>query len=143
MRYSARQLVIILSVQLSTMTRDIKKGCQSARVPDAWGAPLGSHPEHPLKRNPLKNPRLDKTENVPLPACRIECSHIPKLYEPKIFISYRRRDAGWLGRALYDYLSGRFGEDRIFFDQSNIESGDVFPDMLHQRALSGVPFCWR
>jgi hypothetical protein len=57
--------------------------------------------------------------------------------EPAIFISYRRRDAGGHGRSLHEYLSGRFGDDRIFFDQSAIESGDVFPDRLRR----GVEEC--
>jgi hypothetical protein len=35
------------------------------------------------------------------------------------------------------YLSSRFGEDRIFFDRSTIESGDVFPESLRQ----GVERC--
>ena len=57
--------------------------------------------------------------------------------EPAIFISYRRRDAGGHSRALHDYLSGRFGEGRIFFDRSTIESSYVFPDTLRQ----GVERC--
>ena len=56
--------------------------------------------------------------------------------EPAIFISYRRRDAGGHGRALHEYLSGRFGDDRVFFDRSTIESGDVFPDRL-RRGVEG------
>jgi hypothetical protein len=50
--------------------------------------------------------------------------------EPAIFINYRRHDAAGHGRALHEYLSGRFGDDRVFFDRSTIESGDVFPDKL-------------
>ena len=57
--------------------------------------------------------------------------------EPAIFISYRRRDAGGHGRALHEYLSGRFGDDRVFFDRSAIKSGDVFPDRLRR----GVEEC--
>jgi hypothetical protein len=56
--------------------------------------------------------------------------------EPAIFISYRRRDAGGHGRALHEYLSGRFGDDRVFFDRSTIESGDKFPDRL-RRGVEG------
>ena len=54
----------------------------------------------------------------------------------KVFISYRRRDVGGHGRALHEYLSGRFGDDRVFFDRSTIESGDVFPDKL-RRGVEG------
>ena len=56
--------------------------------------------------------------------------------EPAIFISYRRPDAGGHGRALHEYLSGRFGDDRVFFDRSAIESGDKFPDEL-RRGVEG------
>ena len=54
-----------------------------------------------------------------------------------IFISYRRSDAAGHARALFEYLSGRFGDERIFFDRSTIEGGDVFPDTLRQ----GVEGC--
>jgi tetratricopeptide (TPR) repeat protein len=54
-----------------------------------------------------------------------------------IFISYRRSDAGGHARALHEYLSGRFGDERIFFDRSTIEAGDIFPDTLR----SGVEGC--
>jgi TIR domain len=54
-----------------------------------------------------------------------------------IFISYRRSDAGGHARALHEYLSGRFGDDRLFFDRSTIEGGDVFPDTLRR----GVEAC--
>jgi tetratricopeptide (TPR) repeat protein len=47
-----------------------------------------------------------------------------------VFISYRRSDAGGHARALYRDLARRFDEDRLFFDRSSIESGDVFPDKL-------------
>ena len=53
-----------------------------------------------------------------------------------IFISYRRSDAAGHARALYEYLSGRFGVERIFFDRSRIEGGDVFPDRL-RRGVEG------
>jgi hypothetical protein len=56
---------------------------------------------------------------------------------PPIFISYRRSDAAGHARALYEYLSARFGDERIFFDRSTIEGGDVFPDTLRE----GVEGC--
>jgi tetratricopeptide (TPR) repeat protein len=56
---------------------------------------------------------------------------------PSIFISYRRTDAGGHARALHEYLCGRFGEPQVFFDRSNIESGDEFPETLRQ----GVEGC--
>ena len=59
-----------------------------------------------------------------------------------IFISYRRSDAAGHARALYEYLSGRFGDERIFFDRSTIEGGDVFP-IRSARASRGAPRCSR
>jgi hypothetical protein len=55
-----------------------------------------------------------------------------------IFISYRRSDAAGHARALHEYLSGRFGDERIFFDRSTIEGGDVFPRRF-ARASKGAP----
>jgi hypothetical protein len=37
-----------------------------------------------------------------------------------IFISYRRSDAAGHARALHEYLSRRFGVDRVFFARSTI-----------------------
>jgi tetratricopeptide (TPR) repeat protein len=54
-----------------------------------------------------------------------------------IFISYRRSDAAGHARALHEYLSGRLGDDRVFFDRSTIEGGDIFPDTLRR----GVEAC--
>jgi hypothetical protein len=54
-----------------------------------------------------------------------------------IFISYRRSDAAGHARGLHDYLSGRFGDERIFFDRSTIEGGDVFPETIR----AGVEGC--
>jgi len=42
-----------------------------------------------------------------------------------IFISYRRDQAANAGR-LYDHLSKRFGEDRVFYDVDSIVAGDDF-----------------
>ncbi len=57
--------------------------------------------------------------------------------QPVIFISYRRSDSAGHARALHEYLSGRFDEERIFFDRSAIESGHIFPETLRQ----GVERC--
>jgi tetratricopeptide (TPR) repeat protein len=52
-----------------------------------------------------------------------------------IFISYRRSDAAGYARHMHEYLSGRFGHDRIFFDRSTIDGGDVFPDTICQGVM--------
>ena len=53
-----------------------------------------------------------------------------------IFISYRRRDAAGHGRALHEYLSGRFGDDQIFFDRARSRAVTFFPDTL-RRGVEG------
>jgi len=57
--------------------------------------------------------------------------------EPVIFVSYRRSNAGGHARALHDYLSRRFGDERIFFDRSTIKSGEAFTDRIRK----GVENC--
>jgi hypothetical protein len=54
-----------------------------------------------------------------------------------IFISYRRSDAAGRARALHEYLSGRFGPDRVFLDRSTIEGGNIFTDKIRE----GVEGC--
>jgi hypothetical protein len=50
----------------------------------------------------------------------------------RIFISYRRADsAGYAGR-LYDRLSQRFGQDRIFIDIDTIEPGLDFVEVIEE-----------
>src|SRR5688572_2093747 len=54
----------------------------------------------------------------------------------RIFISYRREDsAGHTGR-LFDSLRSHFGDDSVFFDLSDIDSGQVFGDTIRQAIRS-------
>jgi len=54
----------------------------------------------------------------------------------RIFISYRREDsAGHTGR-LFDSLRTRFGDDHVFMDLSNIDSGQDFNDTIQQAIRS-------
>jgi hypothetical protein len=54
----------------------------------------------------------------------------------KIFISYRRDDAGgWAGR-LYDKLVQQFGEDHIFMDIDTISPGVDFVEAIQQAVTS-------
>jgi hypothetical protein len=56
-----------------------------------------------------------------------------------VFISYRREDSAALARHLFESLATRFGEDRVFFDQSTIEPGAPFPRRIASAvAASGV-----
>lgn len=55
---------------------------------------------------------------------------------PEIFLSYRRRDSAGHARALERELKRHYRSGRVFFDQSSIEAGDVFPDTLHT-AIAG------
>jgi hypothetical protein len=48
----------------------------------------------------------------------------------KIFISYRRDDATPYARHLFDSLVARFGEEKVFLDQSTIEPGAAFPKLI-------------
>ncbi len=48
----------------------------------------------------------------------------------KIFISYRREDAGSDARSIYQFLSRRFGEKQLFFDTSTIRTGQKFEKII-------------
>lgn len=55
---------------------------------------------------------------------------------PKIFISYRRRDApGYAGR-LYDSLKRELGEDKLFRDVDSIRGGDNFREKIEKAVSS-------
>lgn len=53
-----------------------------------------------------------------------------------IFISYRREDTGPHAGRLYDHLSNRFGEDRVFMDIDSIAVGTDFTGAIVE-AVSG------
>src|SRR5215467_2804787 len=48
----------------------------------------------------------------------------------RIFISYRREDAGYPAGWLYDVLVSHFGADRVFKDVDSIEPGDDFAEVI-------------
>ena len=48
----------------------------------------------------------------------------------RIFISYRREDAGYPAGWLYDGLVSHFGADRVFKDVDSIEPGDDFAEVI-------------
>lgn len=50
--------------------------------------------------------------------------------EPKIFISYRRSDAGGHAGRLFDRLTHWFDKSILFYDLDGIDSGDTFPDHI-------------
>jgi CHASE2 domain-containing sensor protein len=52
---------------------------------------------------------------------------------PRIFISYRRDDAGKSTWRLYDWLERQFGADNVFFDREAIPPGTQFPVVLDER----------
>jgi hypothetical protein len=54
----------------------------------------------------------------------------PRKVAGKIFISYRRDDATPYARHLFDSLVARFGEEKVFLDQSTIEPGAAFPRLI-------------
>lgn len=49
---------------------------------------------------------------------------------PAIFISYRRSDAGGHAGRLFDRLRQWFDAEALFYDQSSIDVGDVFPAVI-------------
>lgn len=51
----------------------------------------------------------------------------------KIFISYRRDDAGGFAGRLSDTLTAHFGDDRVFRDITGIEYGDDFEQVIDTR----------
>lgn len=51
---------------------------------------------------------------------------------PRIFISYRRDDSGYVVRMLYDKLALVFGESSIFIDIDNIPLGVDYREHLNQ-----------
>ena len=55
-----------------------------------------------------------------------------RVYQPKIFISYRRTDQKSTGvpERLYEDLCGRYGPDNVFKDTHDIQAGERYPDVL-------------
>ena len=56
----------------------------------------------------------------------------------RIFISYRRSDAGGHAGRVFDRLRDRFGEQNLFFDQDAIELGDHFPKRIEAEIKSAA-----
>lgn len=52
---------------------------------------------------------------------------------PATFVCYRRSDAAAFAYAVTQYLSSRFGADAVFWDQSGIEVGGDFPQVIAER----------
>jgi len=51
----------------------------------------------------------------------------------KIFVSYRRKDAGHVAGRLRDRLVAEFGEPNVFFDVDSIDPGQRFADVISER----------
>ena len=56
----------------------------------------------------------------------------------RIFISYRRSDAGGHAVRVFERLREQFGEQHVFFDQDSIEPGDHFPDHIQNAIRSAA-----
>lgn len=52
--------------------------------------------------------------------------------DAQIFISYRRDDTAGYARAVYDALSRRFGQQRVFIDVDDIAAGQAFDTAIAQ-----------
>ncbi len=59
---------------------------------------------------------------------------------PSIFVSYRYSDSAAHAGRIFDRLRFWFGKNELFFDVDTIETGDDFPEEIHQaiRAVSAV-----
>lgn len=53
-----------------------------------------------------------------------------------LFISYRREDSSGYAINLYDRLTERFGRDRVFMDIDQIQPGEDFHDVIHEKLKS-------
>jgi hypothetical protein len=54
----------------------------------------------------------------------------------RVFICYRREDAGYPAGWLFDQLTARLGADRVFKDVDSIEPGDDFADVITEAVSS-------
>jgi hypothetical protein len=59
---------------------------------------------------------------------------------PDIFISYRRDDSSGHAGRLFDCMRGRFGNESVFMDVTNIQPGIDFTQAF-DRALSSCRVC--
>jgi TIR domain len=56
--------------------------------------------------------------------------------DSRVFISYRREDAGYAAGWLFDHLAARFGADRVFKYVNSIKPGDDFAAAITDAAGS-------
>ncbi len=56
----------------------------------------------------------------------------------RIFINYRREDAGGEALLLHRYLSDRFGSENVFIDVRNLQPGMVWFTEVLEHAANGV-----
>jgi hypothetical protein len=54
----------------------------------------------------------------------------------RVFICYRREDAGYPAGWLFDQVTARLGADRVFKDVDSIEPGDDFAEMITEAVQS-------
>ena len=54
----------------------------------------------------------------------------------RVFICYRREDAGYPAGWLFDQLTARLGTDRVFKDVDSIQPGDDFADVITEAVSS-------
>src|SRR4051794_7139146 len=64
----------------------------------------------------------------------------PTATQLKIFISYRRADAGAYGVLLYEKLAARFGETNVFLDVKSIVPGKKWLEEIRSRGSESAAF---
>jgi len=53
--------------------------------------------------------------------------------QPRVFVSYRRRDVPQVVRRMVGHLSQEFGDSNVFQDENDIKAGDRFDDRIQAR----------
>ena len=64
----------------------------------------------------------------------------PAAEQPKVFISYRRADAGAYGLLLHDKLAATFGKDNVFLDVKAIGAGKKWLEEIRSRGSECTAF---
>ena len=73
----------------------------------------------------------DRLELLLVQALKEIQAKIPAAARGRIFLSYRRKEAGYPANWLYRRLAEHFGEDQVFMDVDTIEPGANFVDVIN------------
>src|SRR4051812_23388911 len=103
----------------------------------AWGGSRRGMRAHSTTGARAPGLLLPRGERLLRAAQRRERRHMPLLWHKprndKIFINYRRDDAGGFAGRLSDTLTAHFGDERVFRDVTGIDYGHDFERVIDQR----------